>query len=71
MDPCQEFQGLDVEEVPGCDPCVGIIPCIGIGCSKLGFPPVGKVADEKALLANAPNKKNGVEPTNILCKGGP
>jgi hypothetical protein len=57
MDPCQEFQGPDVEEVPRCAPYAGIVPCIGIGCPKLGFPTVGKVVDEKALLPNALTKK--------------
>jgi hypothetical protein len=66
-DPCQEFQGPDAEEVPGFAPCAGIVPYIGIGCPKLGLPLVGKVADEKALLPNAPNKENGVKPTDILC----
>ena len=70
-DPCQEFQGLDVEEVPGFAPCAGIVPCIGIGCLKPGLPPVGKAADEKALLPNAPNKENDVELIGILCEGGP
>jgi hypothetical protein len=46
-----------VEEVPGCAPCAGIVPCIGIDCPKLGFPPVGKVADEKELLPNHRTKK--------------
>jgi hypothetical protein len=71
MDPCQEFQGPEVEEVPGFSPCAGIVPYIGIGCLKLRLPPVGKVADEKALLPNALNKENGVEPIGILCEGGP
>jgi hypothetical protein len=71
MDPYQEFQGPDMEEVLGFTPCAGIVPFIGIGCLKLGLPLVGKVADEKALLPNASNKENGVEPTGILCEGGP
>jgi hypothetical protein len=70
-DPFQEFQGPDAEEVLGCAPYAGIVPCIGIGCLKLGLPQVGKVVDEKALLPNAPNKENGVKPTGILCEGGP
>jgi hypothetical protein len=60
-----------VEEVPGCAPCAGIVPYIGIGCPKLGFPPVGKVFDEKELLPNEPNKEDGVKPIVILCEGGP
>jgi hypothetical protein len=71
MDPYQEFQGPDVEEVPGFSLYAGIVPCIGIGCPKLGLPPIVKVADEKALLPNALKKENGVEPTSILCEGGP
>jgi hypothetical protein len=71
MDPCPEFQAPGAEEVPGCAPCVGIVPYIGIDCPKLGLPPVGKVADDKFLLPNAPNKENSVEPTSILCAGGP
>jgi hypothetical protein len=70
-DPCQEFQGPDVEEVPEFALCAGKVPCIGIGCPKLRLPPVGKATDEKALLPNASNKENGVEPTDILYKGGP
>jgi hypothetical protein len=60
-----------MEEVPGCAPYARIVPCIGICCPKLGLPPVGKVANEKALLPNTPNKENGYEPIDILCKGGP
>jgi hypothetical protein len=71
MDPCQEFQGTDAEEVPRCAPRAGIVPCIGIDCLKPGLPLVGKVADEKALLPNALNKENSFEPTGILCEGGP
>jgi hypothetical protein len=71
MDPCQEFQGPDAEEVPGCAPYAGIVPCIGKDCLKSGLPPIGKVDDEKALLPNTLNKENGVEPTGILCEGGP
>jgi hypothetical protein len=70
-DPYQEFQGPDAEEVPGFSPYAGIVPCIGIGCPKLGLPLVGKLVDKKALLPNAPNKENGVEPIDILCEGGP
>jgi hypothetical protein len=55
-----------VEEVPRCAPCAGIVPFIGIVCLKLGLPPVGKEADDKALLPNALNKENGVEPIGIL-----
>jgi hypothetical protein len=71
MDPYPEFQGLDAEEVPGFSPCARIVPCIGIDCPKLGLPPVGKAVDEKALLPNISAKENGVEPTDMLCKGGP
>jgi hypothetical protein len=60
-----------VEEVPGGAPCAGIVPCIGIDCPRPGLTPVGKVADEKALLPNALNKENCVEPTDMLCKVGP
>jgi hypothetical protein len=60
-----------VEEVLGFAPCAGIVPCIGIGCLKQGFPPVEKVVYEKALLPNTPNKENYVESTVILCEGGP
>jgi hypothetical protein len=60
-----------VKEVPGCASCAGIVPYIGIGCMKPGLPQVGKETDEKALLPNAPNKENGVEPTDILCEGVP
>jgi hypothetical protein len=70
-DPYQEFQGPDVEEVPGCAPCAGITSCIGIDCLKLGFHPIGKVENEKVLLPNTLNKENGVSPTGILCEGGP
>jgi hypothetical protein len=71
MDPCPEFQGPEAEEVPRFAPCAGIVPCIGIDCPKLGLPPIGKVADKKALLPNVPAKENGVEPTSMLCEGGP
>jgi hypothetical protein len=71
MDPCQGFQGPDVEEVSGIAPCAGILPCIGIGYLKLGLTLVRKATDEKALLPNAPIKENSVEPTDILCEGGP
>jgi hypothetical protein len=70
-DPCQEFQGPDAEEVPRFAHCAGVVPCIGIGCLKLGLPPVRKVVDEKVLVPNALNKENSVEPTDILCEGGP
>jgi hypothetical protein len=70
-DPFPEFQGPAVEEVPRFPPCVGIVPCIGVDCPKLGLPPVGKVTDEKALFPNVLAKENGVEPTDILCEGGP
>jgi hypothetical protein len=60
-----------VEEVPRFSPYAGIVPYIGIGCPKLGFPLVGKVAEKKALLPNILIKENGVKPTNILCEGGP
>jgi hypothetical protein len=71
MDLCQEFQGPNAEEVPGFSLYAGIVPCIGIGCPKPGFPSVRKVADEKVLLPNTLNKENVVEPTSILCEGGP
>jgi hypothetical protein len=70
-DPYQEFQGPDAEEVPRFSPCARIVPCIGIDCPKLGLPPVEKVADEKVLLPNVLIKENSVEPTGILCEGGP
>jgi hypothetical protein len=56
MDPCQEFQGLDAEEVPGCAPYARIVPFIRIDCLRPGLPPVGKVADEKVLLPSTPKK---------------
>jgi hypothetical protein len=71
MDPCPEFQGPDAKEVPMFSPYAGIVPCIGIDCPKLGLPPVRKAVDEKALLPNFLAKENGVEPTDMLCKGGP
>jgi hypothetical protein len=71
MDPCQEFQGPDAEEVPGFAPCAGIVLCIGISCLKPRLPLVRKAVDEKVLLPNAPSKENDFEPTNILCEGGP
>jgi hypothetical protein len=37
----------------------------------MGLPPIGKVVDEKVLLPNVPFKENNVEPTDILCEGGP
>jgi hypothetical protein len=70
-DPYPEFQGPAAEEVPRFAPCAGIVPCIGVVCPKLGFPPVGKEVDEKALLPNIPTKENGVKPTGILCESGP
>jgi hypothetical protein len=60
MDSGQEFQGPDAEEVPRFSPYEIIVPCIGIDCPKLGFPPVGKAADEKAWLPNILVKENGV-----------
>jgi hypothetical protein len=66
MDPCPEFQGPF-----RFSPCAGTIPSIGVDCPKMGLPPVRKVADEKVLLQNVPFKENGVEPTEILCEGGP
>jgi hypothetical protein len=71
MDPCQEFQGPAVEEVPRFAPYAGIVPCIGVDFPKLGLPPVEKAADKKALLPNVSTKENGVEPNGILCEGGP
>jgi hypothetical protein len=64
--PCPEFQGP-----ARFAPCAGIVPCIGVDCPKMGLPPVGKEADEKVLLPNVSFKENGVEPTGILCEGGP
>jgi hypothetical protein len=65
-DPCPEFQGPAM-----CAPCVGIVPCAGVDCPKMGLPPVGKEAQEKLLLPNVLFQDNGVEPTGILCEGGP
>jgi hypothetical protein len=70
-DPCLEFQGPTIEEVPRFAPYAGIVPCIGVVCPKLGFPPIEKAVDEKALFPNVPIKENGVEPTGILREGGP
>jgi hypothetical protein len=64
--PCLEFQGP-----ARFSPCVGIVPYIGVDCPKMGFPPVEKAADEKVLLPNVLFKENNVEPTDILCEGGP
>jgi hypothetical protein len=66
MNPFPEFQGPT-----GFAPCAGIVPYIVVDCPKMGLPPVRKVADEKLLLPNIPFKENGVEPTDILCEGGP
>jgi hypothetical protein len=60
MDPCPEFQGPAM--------CA---PCAGVDCPKMGLPPDGKETDEKVLLPNVPFQENGVEPIDILCKGGP
>jgi hypothetical protein len=60
-----------VEEVPRFALYAGIVPCIGIDCPKLGLPSVGKATDEKVLLPNILVKENDVEPTSILCEGGP
>jgi hypothetical protein len=54
-----------------CAPYTGIVPCVGVDCPKMGLPPDGKVTDEKVLLPNVPFQENGVEPTGILCEGGP
>jgi hypothetical protein len=66
MDPCPEFQGPTM-----CAPCAGIVPCVGVDCPKMGFPPDVKVVDEKVLLPKVLFQENGVEPTNILCEGSP
>jgi hypothetical protein len=66
MDPCPEFQGP-----AKCAPVVGIVPCVGVHCPKMGLPPDGKVVDEKVLLPNVLFQENGVEPTSILCVGVP
>jgi hypothetical protein len=66
MDPCPEFQGIAI-----CAPCTGIVPCTGVDCQKMGFPPDGKAVDEKVLLTNVPFQTNSVEPTDILCTGVP
>ena len=47
MDPYLEFQGP-----ARFSPCARIVPCIGVDCPKMGFPPVRKVVDEKMLLPN-------------------
>jgi len=52
-------------------PCVGIVPCTGVDCPKMGLPLVRKAVDEKMLLPNVSFKENGVKPTSILCEGGP
>jgi hypothetical protein len=66
MDPCLEFQGPAM-----CAPCAGIVPCVGVDCPKIGFPPVRKVADEKVLLPNISFQENSVKPTGILFAGVP
>jgi hypothetical protein len=65
-DPCPEFQGPSKFT-----PCAGIVPCPGVDCPKMGLPTVGKVADKKVLLPNISFQENGVQPTSILCEGGP
>jgi hypothetical protein len=66
MDPCPEFQGPAM-----CGPSVGIVPCTGVDCPKMGLPPDGKEEDEKVLLPNVPFQTNGDEPNSILCAGVP
>jgi hypothetical protein len=66
MDPCPELQGPAM-----CAPCAGIVPCTGVDCPKMGLPPVEKEANENVLLPNILFQENGVEPTGILCEGGP
>jgi hypothetical protein len=66
MDPCPEFQSP-----ARFSPCAGIVPCLGVDCPKIGLPLVGKAVDEKVLLPNVMFQENGVEPTGILCEGGP
>jgi hypothetical protein len=58
MDPCPEFQGPAM-----CAPCAGIVPCTGVDCPKMEFPPDGKAADESVLLPTVPFQENRVEPT--------
>jgi hypothetical protein len=65
-DPFPEFQGPVM-----CAPCAGIVPYAEVDCPKMGLPPVGKVAGEKVLLPNVLFQENDVEPTGILCEGGP
>jgi hypothetical protein len=62
---CPEFQGPTM-----CAPCVGIVPCAGVDCPKMGLPPYGKATDEKVFLPNVSFQENGVKPTSILCAGG-
>jgi hypothetical protein len=64
--PCLEFQGPAM-----CAPYAEIVPCTRVDCPKMGLPPVGKEADENVLLPNVLFQENGVEPTSILCEGGP
>jgi hypothetical protein len=66
MDPCPEFQGPVI-----CAPGVGIVPCAGVDCPKMGVAPDGKEMDVKVLLPNVPFQTNGDEPTGILCVGVP
>jgi hypothetical protein len=66
MDPCPEFQGPAM-----CAPCARIVPYTEVDCPKMGFPLDGKMTDEKVLLPNVLFQENGVEPTGILCEGGP
>jgi hypothetical protein len=66
MDPCPEFQAPAM-----CAPCVGIVPCAGVDCPKMGVPPDGKEVYEKVLLPNVPFQTNGDKPTGIVCAGVP
>jgi hypothetical protein len=66
MDPCPKFQGTG-----NFSPYAGIVPCLGVDCPKMGLPPTEKAIDEKVLLPNVPFQENSVEPTSILCEGGP
>jgi hypothetical protein len=66
MVPCPNFQGPGI-----CAPDVGIVPCAGVDCPKMGVPPDEKAVDAKVLLPNVPFQTNGDKPTDKVCVGVP